>query len=133
MRFASAFMFVAALVVATPALAGEAGGEPGPRHHAEQDRHVAGAKKFPMSAADFKRKTDERLANARKRMEARAAKLPAEEAKDVRQRFETGAAKVADEVAKATADGTVTRDEAERVREAFKQIRGHGHKHAARR
>jgi hypothetical protein len=61
-------------------------------------------------------------------MEKRAAKLSAEEAKALRAKFDAGVVKVNAEVAKATADGTVTKDEAKAVRQVAKEMRGtHGH------
>lgn len=113
-------------LVAVPALAAPAAGGDAPAHVAKGGEGKHG-KKFPMPAAEFKTKADERLAKARAHMEQRAAKLPADKAKEVRGSFETGAAKVNAEVAKATADGTVTKDEAAQVRTAMKEVRGHKH------
>lgn len=87
---------------------------------------------FPMAAAQFKAKVDGKIAKAKTRMEERASKLSAEEAKQLRAKFDAGLAKVNAEVAKATADGTVTKDEAKEVRKASREIRGgkgHGHHH----
>lgn len=78
--------------------------------------------RFPMPAAAFKQRVDARLAKARTHVEERASKLSAEEAKQVRAKFEQHVAQVNAEVAKATADGTVTKDEARAVRAQ----RGHG-------
>jgi hypothetical protein len=61
-------------------------------------------------------------------METRAAKLDAEKAKELRARFDAGAAKVNAEVAKATADGTVTKEEAKDVFAAMRAM--HPGKHA---
>jgi hypothetical protein len=89
---------------------------------------------FPMTAAEFKAKVDGKIAKAKTRMEERAAKMSAEEAKQLRAKFDAGVAKVNAELAKATADGTVTKDEAKDVRRAAKEIRGgHGHKKHAKR
>ena len=41
-----------------------------------------GKAKFPMAAAEFKAKVDARTAKARERMESRASKLPADQAKE---------------------------------------------------
>jgi hypothetical protein len=87
---------------------------------------------FPMPAAQFKQKVDARLAKARTHMEERASKLPANEAKDLRAKFDAGAAKINGEVAKATADGTVTLDEAKGLRQTMREIRGHHGKTAKR-
>jgi hypothetical protein len=87
---------------------------------------------FPMTAAAFKQQVDTRIAKAKTRMEERASKMSADDAKQLRAKFDAGVVKVNAEVAKATADGTVTKDEAKDVRKAAKEIRGgHGHrKHA---
>lgn len=91
-----------------------------------------GGAKFPMPAAEFKAKVDARTAKAKERMEQRAAKLPADQAKELRAKFDAGVAKVNAEVAKATADGSVTKEEAKAVRRVVKELRpGHG-KHARR-
>lgn len=87
-------------------------------------------KKFPMAAADFKQKIEQRLTKARAHMEQRAAKLPADKAKELRAGFEAGAAKVNAEVTKVTSDGTVTKDEAAQVRVTMKEVRGAHRGHA---
>ena len=89
------------------------------------------AASFPMPAATFKAKVDARQARARERMEQHAAKLPADQAKDIRAKFDAGLAKVNAEVGKAVADGTVTKEEADAVRKVAKENHlGHGgHKH----
>ncbi len=104
-----------ATLVAAPAFAGE--------------RNKAS---FPMPAATFKAKVDAREARARGHLEERAAKLPADQAKDLRAKFDAASAKIGAEVAKATADGTVTKDEADAVRKVAKEVRPRGHhgKHA---
>ena len=111
---------VAALIalgtlVAVPALAAPASEVPAKTQRAE------GAKKgkhFPMPAAEFKARVDKRMAKARAHMEERAAKLPSSEAKELRARFDATALNVNAEVAKAVADGTVTKEEAKAVRAA---------------
>ncbi len=81
---------------------------------------------FPMPAAEFKAKVDARQTKARARMEEKAKTLPAAEAKELRDRFNATQQKVNAEVAKAVADGTVTKEEAKAVRQAS----GHHGKHA---
>ncbi len=97
-----------------------------------QGRHEGkDAAKFPMPAAAFKQKVDARLAKARQHMEARAAKLSADQAKELRAKFDAGAAKVNAEVAKVIADGTVTKEEAKQVRQVSREMHPHrGGKHA---
>ncbi|HVH44491.1 MAG TPA: hypothetical protein VM925_19190 [Labilithrix sp.] len=90
---------------------------------------------FPMPAATFRQRVDSRQAKAREHMEKRATKLTPEQAKELRAKFDAGVAKVNVEVNKATADGTVTKDEADAVRKVAKEVRGHHHrggKHAKR-
>lgn len=108
---------LATVFAAAPAMAGD-------KHHDKPS--------FPMPAATFKQKVDARQAKARERMEKRAAKLSAEEAKALRAKFDEGAAKINAEVNKAIADGTVTKDEAVAVRKVAKEVRGHHGKHARR-
>lgn len=99
-----------ALLVAAPAFAqGEHGGKGGEKSERPS---------FPMPAAAFQQRVDARQAKMRARVEQRAAKLSAAEAKELRARFEANVAKINAEVAKAVADGTVTKDEAAAVRAA---------------
>jgi hypothetical protein len=90
------------LVSATALAAGEGRG----KEHAS----------FPMPAAQFKAKIDARMQKARAHMEERVSKLPANEAQAQRAQFDQKIAAVNAEVAKATADGTVTKEEARAVR-----------------
>lgn len=73
---------------------------------------------FPVPAAQFKQHVDARQQKARAHMEERAGKLPANEAQALRAKFDEATAKVNAEVAKAVADGTVTKEEAQAVRAA---------------
>ena len=101
-------------LLTVPAMAGEKG-----------DKDAA----FPMPAAAFQAKVSAREAKAREHMEARAAKLSQEEANALRARFNEGEAKINAEVAKITADGTVTKDEAKEFHQVLREVRPwHGHK-----
>jgi len=82
---------------------------------------------FPMTKEAFKSLFQERQAHARERLEAKAAKLPDAQAAALRQRFEARTALAQIEVDKATADGTVTREEAKAVRRAWHPHRKHAH------
>jgi hypothetical protein len=73
---------------------------------------------FPMPAAAFQQHVTARQAKAREHMEKRASQLPADQAKELRAKFEAKIVKVNAEVAKAVADGTVTKEEASAVRAA---------------
>ncbi|HVH46128.1 MAG TPA: hypothetical protein VM925_27450 [Labilithrix sp.] len=81
---------------------------------------------FPVPAATFKQHVDARMTKAREHMEKRASQLPADQAKELRAKFDANTAKVNAEVAKAIADGTVTKEEADAVRAASPHGRG-GH------
>lgn len=105
-----------ATLVAVPAFAAPApGNAPAKTQRAEGDK---GGKHFPMPAAEFQARVDKRMAKGRARMEEKAATLPADQAKELRAKFDAAAQKVNAEVAKAVADGTVTKEEAEAVRAA---------------
>lgn len=115
-----------ATLISVPAFAapGDAQGNvPAKTQRAEGEK---GGKHFPMPAAEFKAKVDKRQAKARQHMEERASKLPANEAKELRAKFEETLKKVNVEVAKAVADGTVTKEEAHAVR----AVSPHHGKHA---
>jgi hypothetical protein len=106
-------------LVAVPAFADPAqGGAP----RGEKGEHVS----FPIPAATFKQHVDARTTKARARMEERASKLDANQAKELRAKFEADLGAMNAEVAKAIADGTVTKDEAKAVRAAGPHGGGHG-------
>jgi hypothetical protein len=109
---AAAFLALGTLV-ALPAFADKGGG--------------GGDANFPMPAATFKQHVEARRAKMKQHIEERAAKLNAEEAKELRAKFAAASAKVDAEVAKAVADGTVTKDEAKAVRAAAGHAGGGGH------
>lgn len=87
-----------------------------------------GDQKYPMPAAEFKAKQDAHVAKGRARMEERikSKNLSAEQAKALRERFQLRVAKVSQVVAKVTADGTVTKEEAKEVRAVAHEGRGRG-------
>jgi len=110
----AAVLAISTLFAAAPAMAGE---------------HGKGGASFPMPAAAFQAKMTARQTKAREHMEKRATKATADQAKEMRAKFDAGVVKVNAEVTKATADGTVTKDEAKAVRQIAKELRGgHGHK-----
>jgi hypothetical protein len=94
-----------------------------------QDAGKHGGKHFPMAAAEFRQKHDAHVAKARAKMEERIKerKLDAEKAKELRARFDAVNAKVTQAVAKVTADGTVTKDEAKEVRQTARDARREAH------
>ena len=121
---------LAALAVPSFAFAAPAGAPAEHAQRADGDKSDKAEKKFPMPAAEFKAKIDGKLARARQHMETRAAKLDADKAKEVRAKFDAGAANVDAQVAKATADGTVTREEAKDVFTAMRAMHPNRGKHA---
>lgn len=116
-KMTGAVVVALASFVAVPALADGAHG------------HKGNGPSFPMPAAAFQQHVTARQAKARERMEKRASQLPADQAKDLRAKFDAGVAKVNAEVAKAVADGTVTKEEAAAVRAASPHGVGHGGGH----
>ena len=117
---------IAALTLAAPAFA-ESAPAPKPAVHADgEGKH---AKKFPMAGAEFKGHVDQKIAAKRQHMESRISALPADKQKEVRDRFNAGVALLNAEVGRAIADNVVTKDEATKVRDLAKQLRG-GHGHA---
>jgi hypothetical protein len=86
-----------------------------------------GGKHFPMPAAEFRKRVDDRAAKAREHMEAQLKRrsVPEAQAKEARAKFDAGVAQVKKVVDEVAADGMVTKDEAGRVRQASRQARGH--------
>ena len=107
----AAVLAISTLFAAAPAMAGE---------------HGKGGASFPMPAAAFQAKMTARQTKAREHMEKRASSLTADQAKELRGKFDANIAKVNAEVAKAVADGTVTKDEAAAVRAASPHHGGGG-------
>lgn len=87
---------------------------------------------FPMKAAEFKQKVEERLAKRKARIEKRIAddKLDAARAKEIRDRFAERAAKIRAAFDSAAQDGVITKEEAKAIRHAGGGRHGHG-KHKA--
>ena len=108
-KIVAAFVLVVASLVAVPAFA-----------------KGAGKASFPMPAAAFKARVDAKNTKAKERMEAAAQKLTPEQAKELRAKFDAGTVQINAEVAKATADGTVTAEEAKKVREVARSAHPHG-------
>ncbi|MFO0664245.1 MAG: hypothetical protein U0174_09845 [Polyangiaceae bacterium] len=84
--------------------------------------------KYPIPAAEFRNASNERLQKAREKMEEhlKTKKVPAEKAQLVRARFDEVATKVNAAVAKATADGSVTKEEVREVHQAAVKARKDG-------
>ena len=120
---------VATSLVAPLALAAPAEGQ-------KTEARAGDAPKFPMKAAEFQQKVDARTVKAREHMEKRLTKHSATDTqkKEARAKFDAGVAEIQKVVSVATADGVVTKDEAQKVREKAKEVRHagraarHGHK-----
>jgi hypothetical protein len=108
----SAVTFMA-LAAAAPAFADDKGG--------------AGHQKlqFPVPAATFKQHVDAKQAKIKEHMEKKIAAMPPSEQKDARAKMDAKFAAMNAEVAKAIADGTVTKEEADKVRAAGGGHGGH--------
>jgi hypothetical protein len=127
-------LFAVSAVALTSSLsfAGTAAAAPEPPQASADQK---GGKHFPMPAAEFRKKIDDRTAKARERMEAslKRRSVPEAQAKEVRTKFDAGVAQVKKVVDEVAADGMVTKDEAGRVRQVARQARGAGHEgHRAR-
>lgn len=99
----SAVTFMA-LAVAAPAFADDKGGH----------QKLA----FPVPAATYKQHVEQRQAKMKEHMEKKIASMPAAEQKEARAKMDAKVAAVNAEVAKVIADGTVTKEEADKVRAA---------------
>ena len=137
MRFLTTFAAALALSLTLASSASADGARPqGARQaHAAAEGRAARkdgdhAKKFPMPGAEFKTKIDGRMAKARQRLETRIASLPADKQREARDRFNAAVATVNAEVTRAVADNVVTKEEAQKVREAARALRpaGGGHR-----
>src|SRR5262245_3398974 len=99
-----------ALAAAAPAFADDKGGDKA---------------QFPMPAAQFKQRVEQRQAKMKEHFEKNISSLPKDTQKEARARMDAKVAAVNAEVAKAIADGTVTKDEAAAVRAAGGGHGGH--------
>lgn len=113
---------LAAITLAAPSFAA-------PQAGATQTAHARRHGSYPMAGPAFKQHIDAKIAKARTAMEGRAQKATAEEAKQMRAQFDAGVARVNQEVNAAIADGTVTAEEAQKVRGAMHGLRHGGGKH----
>jgi len=86
-------------------------------------RHDGDAK-FPMSAADFRQHISDHLQKARARMEEHIAnkQLPKDQADQLRAQFDAAVPKINAKVDEVCSDGTVTKEEAEAVRELSRSL-----------
>ena len=84
---------------------------------AKQHRHHERAE-FPMPAKDFKELVEKRIQHAREHMnkQLEAHKVPAALQTEIKKRFEEGAKIVRQAAEQAASDGTVTKEEADKVR-----------------
>jgi hypothetical protein len=134
-RFAKIALAALALsTFALPALADSGAGRGARAEHAAHagQRGEKGDKpQFPMPAADFVARMAKRTEKAQARLEQHIAKksLPADKAAEARAKFAASQAVINQEVAKVTADGTVTAEEAKQVHQVIRAQSPHqGHK-----
>jgi hypothetical protein len=106
------------LVAAPAALAQPARSPVRPSH---EGRHLA----YPATAAAFRARVTERIADARARMERHIAdqKIGREQAEALRTRFQAAVVELGAKVDAVCSDGTVTVDEAKAVRALAKVLR----------
>jgi hypothetical protein len=80
---------------------------------------------FPMTAESFNKLIEKRIAHMRERLEKgmTAHKVPAATQAQVKKDFEAGVTALRAAAAKATADGSVTKDEAKQVKGAAKDLK----------
>ena len=115
--FALAFLFVAAPMTAMA-------GETAPAK-ADAAQHKRQPLNFPMSAKTFRDIVEKRIAKAREHMNQQIAahKLTPAQAAEIRKRFDEGAKQLRAAVDAATADGTVTKEEGQKVRDLSKDLK----------
>ena len=118
--FALAFLFAVAPVTAMASETAPA--------KAEASRRHLGSISFPVPAKTFRELVEKRIQKAREHMNEQIAahKLTPAQAAELRKRFDEGAKQVRAAVDTAAADGTVTKDEAEKVRDLAKDLKKQG-------
>lgn len=84
---------------------------------------------FPVAADAFKAKVAEKRAEMKARFDEHAKDMPAEKLTEVRARITETDAKVDAKLAEITADGSVTKEEAESLMRTAFEGRGHGRGH----
>ena len=118
----SAAVAIALAVVTVPvvAMAGETAPKRGERHHDPAE--------FPMPAKTFRELVEKRIQHAREHLAKQldAHKVPAIAQTEIKKRFEEGAKVVRQAADQAAADGTVTKDEADKVKTTAKEEKKKG-------
>jgi hypothetical protein len=127
------FSAVVALTVAflMPSIASAKRGDAPDRPAAAAKERAKGkrgeeAKRFPMPGDEFVAKVDSRIEKFGAKLEerlARAKKLTDAQKEQIRADFAKASEKIRDAAAKAAADGTVTQEEAKKVREIVQRMR----------
>jgi hypothetical protein len=89
------------------------------------EKGAKGEKRFPMEAAKFRARAEERLAKVKGRLEAKLdeRKVPAEKRAKALAKFEASAKQIRAAVERVAKDGTVSKDEAREVRELARELR----------
>jgi hypothetical protein len=116
----------ATLTAAAPVLAAPARGRQEAVAQKKGDKGDKGS--YPMAAADFKKKVEQRTTKARARMEKHITdkKVPEDKAKEARAKFDAAVAKINQKVEEVCSDGTVTKDEAKAVHDLAKSLHPRG-------
>jgi hypothetical protein len=116
-------LVAAAALCALPAAAAQA------RPDAPGELRHDGDAKFPMSAADFRQHISEHLQTARTRLEEHITnkQLPKDQADQLRAQFDAAVPRINAKVDEVCSDGTVTKEEAEAVRELSRSLLPHHH------
>ena len=116
-RLVTAFALALSLASTSAVALADTGRAPAAARHERGDKGEW-EKKFPMPAAQFQQKANERAQKAREHMEKRLSEtqVPADKAGEIRAKFAAHQAKVQAKVTEVVADGTVTLDEAKAVR-----------------
>jgi hypothetical protein len=86
-------------------------------------------RRFPMKAESFNKLIEKRIAHMREHLSRTLAarKVPEAKQAQIKKDFEDGAASVRAAAARASADGTVTKEEAKEVRGLARDLRGKAH------
>lgn len=129
---------VAASLIAVPSLAlaqpspgdgpGARMGQPAPHAKGKRGRKGPAGKarhQFPMAGAEFVQLVDQRIAKAESRLDGALQRrnVPAEKVAAIKADFRKGSALIKAAASRAAADGTVTKPEAQKVRQVTKQVR----------
>jgi len=125
LRTLAVAMTLALVAAPAVAIAGEGRAPAG----AKDDAKHRGEKHFPLPADKFQKHVEKRIEKAREKLEARMKEknLAEDKRAAIRKEFEATATEVRAAVKRVGQDGTVTKEEAQQVRELAKSLRHKGH------